>query len=86
MFMGNTYFYGRIVSMFGNNLTKGGKGMGKILKYMMLSEMMKGGGTKGTDGVSGMLPLMLMGGGGDLFGDLFSFDFDDVDGMDEDSL
>ncbi|MBE5869961.1 MAG: hypothetical protein E7294_01680 [Lachnospiraceae bacterium] len=79
VFMGNTYFYGRIVSMFGNNLAKDGKGMGKILKYMMLSEMMKGTGGKGTDGMSGMLPLMLMGGGKDMFYDMFAFDFDEAD-------
>ena len=34
IFMGNTYFYGKIVSMFGNDLKKGND---KILKYMMLS-------------------------------------------------
>lgn len=46
-FMGNTYFYGKIVSMFGNNFntTKDGKkksGPEKIMQYMMLSSMFKG--------------------------------------------
>ena len=76
IFMGNTYFYGKIVSMFGNDLKKGND---KILKYMMLSEMMKGntataGGTN-MGGMSGMLPLLLLGKGGDgLFEGIFDFD------------
>ena len=43
VFMGNTYFYGKIVSMFGSDLVKGKKGANKIMQYMMLSEMMKNG-------------------------------------------
>ena len=42
VFMGSTYFYGKIVSMFGGDLIKGKKGTNKIMQYMMLSEMMKG--------------------------------------------
>ncbi len=68
IFMGKTYFYGKIVSMFGNGYKKG-KRPGNIMKYMMLSQMMKGkeGGLKET------LPLLLMGQGmGDgLFDGLF---------------
>lgn len=75
MFMGNTYFYGKIVSMFGNDILKGKKGANNIFKYMMLSQMMKGdgNGTAGTmnTGMSAMLPLMMMGGN---LGDLFDFD------------
>ena len=41
MFMGNTYFYGKIVSMFGDSL-KGKNGANNMMKYMMMSEMMKG--------------------------------------------
>jgi hypothetical protein len=46
VFMGNTYFYGKIVSMFGNNFntTKDGKkksGPEKIMQYMMLSSLFK---------------------------------------------
>ena len=39
--MGNTYFYGKIVSMFGSDVIKGKKGTNNIFKYMMLSQMMK---------------------------------------------
>ena len=35
VFMGNTYFYGKIVSMFGSDLIKGKKGSSKIMQYMM---------------------------------------------------
>ena len=42
VFMGNTYFYGKIVSMFGTNITGTKGGMGKIMKYLMMAEMMKG--------------------------------------------
>ena len=41
MFMGNTYFYGKIVSMFGSDLN-GKNGANKIFKYMMMSQMMGG--------------------------------------------
>lgn len=79
VFMGNTYFYGKIVSMFGNDILKnnGDKGMKKIMSYMMMSEMMKGS-TGGKNDMSSMLPLMMMSGGN--FGDMFSdiFDFGDV--------
>ncbi|MDE7295004.1 MAG: hypothetical protein K2N72_11320 [Oscillospiraceae bacterium] len=74
MFMGNAYFYGKIVSLLGN----GKKGTGKIMKYMMISEMMKGGKTQ-----NGMNPLLLMamtgGKGGDLFEGLFDFEDGEAD-------
>lgn len=68
IFMGNVYFYGKIVSMFGSNLKKG-KGPGKIMKYMMLSEMMKGSDGSGGGGMmNSLIPLMLLGKGGtDIF-------------------
>lgn len=77
VFMGNTYFYGKIVSMFGQDIFNGKKGTNKIMKYMMMSEMMKGGtGTNG--GFGAMLPLMMMNGNaGEMFGGLFNFDDDD---------
>lgn len=89
VFMGNTYFYGKIISMFGSDLLKGKKGTGKIMQYMMLSEMMKGNsagaGTGATNNMSSMLPFMLMSGGG--MSDMFDgmFDFEDSDD-DEDDL
>lgn len=77
MFMGNTYFYGKIVSMFGGDILKGKGGTKNIMKYMMLSEMMKGG---NGGSMSNMLPLMMMGDGmSDMFGDLLDSDDDDTD-------
>lgn len=70
IFMGKTYFYGKIVSMFGK--IKGGKGMNGMMKYMMMSEMMKGNG--GNSGMNSMLPMMMMMNGGgfeDMFGGMF---------------
>lgn len=85
VFMGNTYFYGKIVSMFGNDFKGGKKSMNKMMSYMMMSEMMKGSQTKDIYGnaisdANSMLPMMmLMNGGG--FADMFDgmFDFDDAD-------
>lgn len=73
MFMGNAYFYGKIVSMFGNSFGKKG-GMKSMMKYMMLSEMMKG---NGTSGMNNMMPMMFMMNGD--MGDMFDFDDMDMD-------
>ena len=77
VFMGNTYFYGKIVSMFGNDMFKNKKGTNKIMQYMMMSEMMKG--NSSNNGMSAMLPFMMMGNNGmsDLFGGMFDFDEDE---------
>lgn len=77
VFMGQTYFYGKIVSMFGNMK---GKGMNSMMKYMMMSEMMKG----KNDAMSNMLPMMfLMGNGGgnmdNMFEGMFDLGMDDVE-------
>lgn len=80
MFMGNVYFYGKIVSMFGN--LSGSKGMKSVMKFAMMSDMMKGSGSKGDMNMSSMVPFMLMGGE---FNDIFSGLFDDDDSADEDS-
>lgn len=79
VFMGNTYFYGKIVSMFGNDFKGGKKGMNKMMSYMMMSEMMKGNGGMGSNNNS-MLPMMLMMNGSG-FTDMFDgmFDFDETD-------
>jgi hypothetical protein len=70
VFMGQTYFYGKIVSMFGNMK---GKGMNSMMKYMMMSEMMKG----KSDAMSNMLPMMfLMGNGGGNMDNMFEGMFD----------
>ena len=75
VFMGQTYFYGKIVSMFSNMK---GKGMNSMMKYMMMSEMMKG----KSDAMSNMLPMMfLMGNGGgnmdNMFEGMFDLDLDE---------
>lgn len=70
-FMGKQYFYGKIVSMFGN-IAKDGN-MNNMMKYMMLSEMMKG----NNGNMSNMLPMMmLMGGGANPLDGMFDGMFD----------
>lgn len=95
IFMGKTYFYGKIVSLFGGIMKKGG-GIGKMMKLMMLSSMMKGGsnpvsgmfggsldGGSSSGGFSQMLPMMMMmGGGKDMFDGMLDFGIDDDDGED----
>ena len=86
VFMGNVYFYGKIVSMFGDSFKNGKKGgMNNIFKYMMMSEMMKGG--SGSSGMGNMLPLMMMGNGGfeNMFEGMFDFDFSAEDDAEEES-
>lgn len=84
--LGNTYYYGKIVSIFGGNPLNGEKGTNKIMKYLMMTEMMKGfsGGNSfgsSNNGMSAMLPLMMLGNVGmdNLFSDMFNFDFDVTD-------
>ena len=75
MFMGNTYFYGKIVSMFGYNTFKSSNGMNKMMSYMMMSEMMKGNsGTNNSNGINVMLPFMMMNNNG--FENMFEGLFD----------
>lgn len=81
VFMGSTYFYGKIVSMFGNNFMKGKKGMDKMMSYMVMSEMMKGNGASSGNANSMMPMMMLMNGGNmsDMFSGMFDFDMSDDD-------
>lgn len=80
VFMGNTYFYGKIVSMFGGDLIKGKKGTNKIMQYMMMSEMMKGNSGDSVNVMNTMLPLMMMGGNmGSIFDGMFDFDDNEED-------
>lgn len=80
VFMGNTYFYGKIVSMFGSDLIKGKKGSSKIMQYMMLSEMMKGNSAESGSVMNTMLPLMMMSGSvGSIFDNMFDFDEENVE-------
>lgn len=80
VFFGNTYFYSKIVSIFGD-MTKG-MSMEKIMPMMMMSEVCKGADSNNS-GLSKMMPFMLMSGGGFNFGDMFSGVFN-LDGTDND--
>lgn len=81
VFMGSTYFYGKIVSMFGNNFLKGKKGMDKMMSYMLMSEMFKGnGGT--VNGNNSMLPMMMLMNGGNM-SNMFEGMFDLEENEDE---
>lgn len=75
VFMGSTYFYGKVISMFGN-LFKGGKGLGNVMKMMMFSQMMGGNGGNAGSGLMGnmgqmMAMSMFMGGGNNPFEGIF---------------
>lgn len=82
MFLGDTYFFGKIVSIFGNGKAKGKNGMSKIMKYMMISEMMKG--KSAAQGMNPMLVMAMAGGGmNDMFDGMFDSDEDNTEGEDE---
>lgn len=79
VFMGNTYFYGKIVSMFGDAFNiKGKNGMNKMMSYMMMTEMFKGSGTGSNlaNNSNSMLPMMMFMNGGmtDIFDGMFDTD------------
>jgi len=75
VFMGSTYFYGKIVSMFGN-MFKEGKGLGNIMKMMMFSQMM-GGNQSNNNGFGQMMAMsMFMGNKENPFDGIFDFNFD----------
>ena len=84
VFMGNTYFYGKVVSLMGTNASKGKNGMKQMMQFMMMNQMM-GGNTSGGMNMNGnnMLPMMLMmnGGSGSLFDGMLDgmFDFGSSD-------
>lgn len=85
VFMGNTYFYGKIVSMFGNSFKNGKKcGMNNVLKYMMMSAMLKG--NTGNSDMSNMVPFMMMSNGGfeSMFDGMFDFNLEDDEEESED--
>lgn len=93
VFMGNTYFYGKIVSLMGSTAGKGKDGMKQMMQFMMMNQMMGGNNTSGGLNMGGnnMLPIMLMmnGGSDSIFGGMLDsmFDFDSAtpeDDADED--
>ena len=96
VFMGNTYFYGKIVSLFGDGSSICGKGsITKMMKFMMLSSLLGGQDSgAGSDTVFGagaaagananmnlLMPLLLMKGGGP--DDLFGNLFDEENDADD---
>lgn len=76
VFMGNTYFYRKIVSMFGSSFNKK-SGMGKMMKYMIMAEMFKGNKASSSNSFSDMMPMMFMMNGGSMFDDMFDGMFDE---------
>lgn len=83
VFMGKQYFYGKIVSMFGNAV-KGKGGMGSVMKYMMLSEMMKGKNGEGNNWMQMMPMMMLMNGNAGFdFNNMFDFGEDEDDEVED---
>lgn len=87
VFMGNTYFYGKIVSLLGSSAGKGKDGMAQMMKFMMMNQMMGGNGMAGN--ANNMLPMFMMmnGGSGSIFDGMLDgmFDFapENVDEEDE---
>ena len=78
VFMGSTYFYGKIVSMFGNAF-KNGNGMQNAIKMMMMSQMFGGNNANNTNngGLGQMMAMsMMMGGKGNMFEGMFDIDTD----------
>lgn len=84
VFMGSTYFYGKIVSMFGNSF-KNGKGLGNVMKMMMFSQMMGGNNTgNNNNGFGQMMAMsMFMGKENNPFEGMFDFSLDMSEDPDE---
>lgn len=77
VFMGSTYFYGKIVSMFGNSFKKG-KGLGNIMKMMMFSQMMGGNTNSNNNSFGQMMAMsMFMGDKNNPFDGMFDFSLDE---------
>lgn len=80
MFLGTTYFYGKIVSLFGEmGKSEKNDSVNRMMKFMMLKQMMNG-----TD-VNSNLPILAMMGGFGGSGGIFDgiFDFGEADEDDE---
>ena len=79
LFMGKTYFYGKIVSMFGKVTgNNGDKGMKNMMKYFIMSEMM-GKNNSNNGNMNSMLPMMMFMGSNnmeDMFEGMFDFSMD----------
>ena len=90
VFMGNTFFYGKIVSMFGDNFMGGKKdGIKNIFKFKVMSDMFKTNPSVGGDSANmfgnPMMVMMMMGGGSDMFDGMFDFDMGEEDDTTEET-
>lgn len=78
VFMGSTYFYGKVISMFGNSF-KQGKGPNNMMKMMIMSQMLGSGSQQGGMFGGGMGQVMAMSmfmGGNNPFEGMFDFNLD----------
>lgn len=89
VFMGSTYFYGKIVSMFGAGKLTGKGVMGKVMNMMMIKSIFGGNKSGSNDmfggGLSQMMLMQQMFGKGDegnMFENMFGLEF----GEDEDEV
>lgn len=84
VFMGSTYFYGKIVSMFGNAFSKGKGGLGNVVKMMMMSQMMGGGNSNNNNNLGQLMAMSMFMGDGEknpfagIFDGMFNFDDSDL--------
>ena len=96
VFMGNTYFYGKIVSMFGSGAMNGKGIMGKVMNMMMMKTLFGKNNGGNNDGMGGLGQMMMMQqlfnkDGGNMFENMFDLDFgtidedEDTDAEDEDN-
>ena len=88
VFMGNTYFYGKVMSPFARMFGVKGGGMKKMLQMMMMSKMFNAGGTGaiGTgDSLGNMMMASMMFGvdKGGMFDSMFDGMFDDAAALPE---
>ena len=76
IFLGKTYFFRKIVSMFGTGGALKGKGSNKLLKMIAMKEIFSGMSGGGSDNpFASMLPMIFM---CSMFGGKDGFDFDDM--------
>lgn len=80
VFMGSTYFYGKIISPFGDSFKKG-KGLGNVMKMMMMSQMLGGNNGGQQQGMFGggmgqMMAMSMFMGGNSPFEGMFDFNLD----------
>lgn len=76
VFMGNVYFYGKIVSIFGNAF-KNDKGPNNMLKMMMMSSMLNGGSSSNNFGQMMAMSMFMGGKDNNPFDGMFDFNLDD---------